>query len=119
MPYDSYGEKTSGGSLLFKLGAIATAIVFRKNIANVAKKYLPNISHDIGIAFNGMKNFIKKFKGSGYLASGWHKYVQYENAAKTFVKDSFATPTGVAAKGKLKGAWNWLKELVMKPVSGK
>ena len=114
MPYDSYGGKSSGGSFLFKLGAIATAIVFRKNIANVANKYMPNLSKDIGTAFNGFKGFIKKFKGSDYLAAGWRKYVGFETGAKNFVKDSFNTPTGITIKDKIKGGWNWLKGLVLK-----
>lgn len=114
MPYDSYGGKSSGTSFLFKLGAIATAIVFRKNIANVATKYMPNISKDIATAFNGFKGFVMKFKGSDYLAAGWRKYVGFENTTKQFVKDSFNTPTGITIKDKVKGGWNWLKGLVMK-----
>ena len=114
MPYDSYGKKSSGGSFLLKVGAIAAAVIFRKNIAKVAKQYMPNLSSDIGTAFNGFKGFIKKFKGSGYLASGWHKYVEYETVAKNFVKDTLSTPSGMVVKEKAKNGWTWLKGLVLK-----
>ncbi|MCR4881666.1 MAG: hypothetical protein K6A44_06930 [bacterium] len=114
MPYDSYGGQSSGGSFLFKLAAIGTAIIFRKNIANVARRYMPNLSQEIGNVFQGFKGFIKKFKGSDYLAAGWRKYVGFENTAKKFVNDTFSTPTGTMIKDKAVGAWNWLKGLVLK-----
>ena len=114
MDYDSYGGKSSGGSLLLKIGTIAAAVIFRKNIAKVAKQYMPNLSKDMGTAFQGLKSFIKKFKGSDYLAAGWRKYVGLENSAKNLIKDTLATPTGVTVKDKAKGAWNWAKGLVLK-----
>lgn len=115
MDYDRYyGSGSSGGSLLLKVLALGTAFIFRKNIANVTRKYFPEFANGVGKLLTDAKGFIKRFKGSDYLATGWHKYNEYETAAKNFVKDSFATPSGVTFKNKMADAWNWVKGLVMK-----
>ncbi len=115
MAYDSYnGSKSSGGSFFLKAVALATAFIFRKNIANVTRKYFPELANGAGKLLTDAKGFIKRFKGSDYLATGWHKYTEYETAAKNFVKDGFTTPSGITFKNKLSDAWNWVKGLVMK-----
>ena len=97
-----------------KVLALGTAFIFRKNIANVTRRYFPEFANGVGKLLTDAKGFIKKFKGSGYLATGWHKYNEYETAAKNFVKDGFNTPTGMTFKSKMSGAWNWIKGIFLK-----
>ena len=117
MGYDSYENKNkkSTGSLLLKLGLVAGAIIFRKNIANVANKYFPNISKDIATAAKGAKSAIKSVKGGEYIAAGWRKYVKYEGEAKGFIVDKLNnTSIGKTIKKKALRAFVHLKNLVLK-----
>ena len=115
MAYDSYnGSQKSGGSFLLKALALGTAFIFRRKIFNVTKNYFPEFANGIGKLWRDTKGFVRKFKGSDYLAKGWNKYKEYETAAGNFAKDSFETKSGIVFKNKLSDAWNWLKGLVLK-----
>lgn len=116
MPYDAYAgnEKKSGGGFFLKVAALATAVIFRKNIANVAKKLFPNLSQDAANAFRILKDKFMRVKGSGYVKTGWDKYVNFENSAKGYINEKLATETGQSIVKKTKGAWDWLKGLILK-----
>ena len=115
MDYDRYeSSKSSGMGFFTKVLAIGAAFIFRKNIANVTRKYFPGLANGVGKMLTDAKGFIKKFKGSDYLATGWHKYNEYETAAKNFVKDGFTTPSGITFKTKMSEAWNWVKGIFLK-----
>ena len=116
MASDSFAGNSKKSTLGFftKVALVAAAVVFRKNIANVAKKYFPNISADIATAAKGLGEKLSKVKGSGYVKSGWGKYVEYENRAKGYISEKLATETGVKVKNKAATAWNWVKGLFLK-----
>jgi len=114
MANDSYSGNNKKGTLgLFtKIAIVAAAVIFRKNIANVAKKYFPNISQDILTAAKGAGEKLSKVKGSGYVKSGWDKYVKYEAKAKNYISEKLSTETGYKFKKKVEGFWNWLKGVI-------
>ena len=111
--YKSSNKKGSGGFWL-KTAGIVLAVIFRKNIASFAKRNFPNITKDISKAFKNFTKFAKKFKGSDYVSAGWDKYVEYETAAKNFVKDSFSTPSGLTVKKKASDGWKWLTGFILR-----
>ena len=116
MAFDSYAKQGGKSAVGFftKVLALGAAIVFRKNIASAARKYLPNATKDIASLATALKGKLSTVKGSDLVAKGWEKYVRYEGQAKKFVSDSLATESGVKIKSQVHRGWDWLKGLILK-----
>ena len=108
------GATKSSGGFLKKALLVLGAVVFRKNIANVTRRYFPQFAEGVGRLFVDAKGFIRRFKGSDYLAQGWHKYTEYETKAGNFFRESLATETGQKITNKTKGWWDTFKGWIMK-----
>ena len=120
MAFDSFGssQKSSGGFIKSVL-LIAGAIIFRKNIANVTKRYFPGFAKGVGRIFKDLRGAAGKLKGSEYVAKGWQKYERFERQTSDFVHDSFKTKSGKKVAKKANELWDWLKGIFLKETKTK